>query len=362
MNKNLIVVEHVPAMIKLNFDGVKNHITDELKKYDVVVTHATIKACKKLATDINKVAGEIDAKRKSELSVMTAPIKEFDGQMKELVTLCKDGRTKLTSQIKVFEDETRREVEMLLDGYRGSLWHDNKVADKFQRTQFDDLVLLTSMTAAGNLSSKAKNEIEIRVAKDLAFQQTIEKRLLMLENASYKAGLAMPLEEGHVSTFLYGDDESYDRDLQRMLETEVKREADRVAMEASREATRIKREQAEKEHTEKQGECYVTAKDSLPDAEPDPVVAVTGKQAPAGEEVDVSGPVPVIDGGTTYIAYAQETTHQETPAPAGKATYRIQALFEVTVPDHIPADRIIAKLRAAMLKGGITSLKEIRTY
>ena len=72
-----------------------------------VVTADTLPDAKKLGTELNQMAKHIDDRRKAEVPNVSAPIRQFDAQMKELVTMCKSGRQKLLSQIQRFEDETR---------------------------------------------------------------------------------------------------------------------------------------------------------------------------------------------------------------------------------------------------------------
>jgi len=323
MKQNLITVKATPISIAVNFEESEEYLKCELKKYDVIVTQDTLKGCKKLSTDLNKVAAEIDAKRKAELATMTAPIKEFDAKMKSLITLCKDGREKITKQVKVFEDKTRLEVEKLLTDQRAEFWRTFKVKEKFLSAEFDDLIVLSSMTAKGNLTKKAWDALEDRCAADKNRQTEIENRLLKLENASYKAGLAAPLEEVHVRAFLYRDEEVYESELKLLLDAEVKRQA-------------AAKEKIEKETTERvQREAATQAVET-----PSSIAETESKPEPVEAKVEEKIEKPVATEGNTF--------------------HVIQARFEVSVPSHIPVDRVVAKLKKVMEEAGITSLKEIK--
>lgn len=323
MKKNLIVIKASTIKIDANFKEAEDHLKKELEKYDVVVTSETMKGCKELSTDLNKMAGDIDKLRKEKLSVMTAPIKDFDAKMKSLATLCKDGREKLLKQIKVFEDETRIEIDKKLTELLAELYVLNEVKDEYKTATIGDLVILTNMTAAGNLSGKAKATVKERVLADKQRQADKETRLLKLENESYKAGLKVPLTETHVAHFINIGEEEYQIQLRRLLAAEVQRQEEAEALtrkQLIKEAAVVVEEHA-KELTE---ETPVHAKTA------EPIV-----EKPA-EKIEK----PVAEKGNTF--------------------HVIQARFDVSVPSHIPVDRVVAKLKKVMEDAGITTLKEIK--
>src|SRR5690625_528 len=110
-----LTIDSAPAKLALNFEEVKKRLAAELSRYDgVVVTQETLADAKKLATELNQTAKAIDDRRKEEVAAVSEPIKQFDAQMRELVEMCKDGRAQLLDQVKVFEDEVRKQVHALL--------------------------------------------------------------------------------------------------------------------------------------------------------------------------------------------------------------------------------------------------------
>lgn len=245
--QELIKIENKPAVLTINFDELKTRLASELERYDVVVTEDTVADAKKLATELNQTAKFIDDRRKQEVAAVSDPIRKFDDQMKELVSMCKDGRQKLMEQIKTFEDETRETARQLLIEFRQAQWDEMGVADEFRRAKIDDLVMLTAVTKTGNLAAKASSEVTARVQADRALQDRTEMRLLKLENISYQAGLSAPLTRDHVAGFLFADDETYDAEIDRIIDAEKKREE--VAQQRMRE--RLEREQQAKELAER---------------------------------------------------------------------------------------------------------------
>ncbi len=319
MKKELIVISSVPAKFTADFEKAEAYLKSELEKYDVVVTLDTLAGSKELATELNKTAGSIDKKRREAVAEASEPIKSFDAKMKSLVDMCKEGRLKILDQVKVFEDETRKQVEILLVDYRAELWRELKVKEEFISAEFDDLIILTNMTKAGSLAGKAKAELEKRVNADKQNQDRVEKRLLLLENASYKAGLLAPLTRVHVNSFLFADDDTYNTHLDEIIESEKQRQA--VAEEAVRKRV-LKENKQDKDHP------------------------LTEPALPSSSGIDAQHAAQ----GTAYVKPA---------APVGQTMHVIRATFEVSVPDNIHVDRVVNKLKTVMEKAGITTLSKI---
>lgn len=228
--KNLPAQTELVASIKTlpelsgNFDEVRAYFVEELKKYDVVVTLETLPDAKKLATELNKAATEVKNRGKVVSTEAAAPIKLFDDRVKELAQLLLDARTKLTEQVKTFEDETRAKALAALQAYLVEQGSAKGIRPQFQRATVDDLANLSTLTGTGKLAAKPKAEVDARIAADLALQQQTDMRLVMLENESLKAGLAAPLTQNHVELFLYEPDDVYKMRLDHLFEAELQRE------------------------------------------------------------------------------------------------------------------------------------------
>lgn len=228
--KNLPAQTELVASIKTlpelsgNFDEVRAYFVEELKKYDVVVTLETLPDAKKLATELNKAATEVKNRGKAVSTEAAAPIKLFDDRVKELAQLLLDARTKLTEQVKTFEDETRAKALAALQAYLVEQGTAKGIRPQFQRATVDDLANLSTLTGTGKLAAKPKAEVDARIAADLALQQQTDMRLVMLENESLKAGLAAPLTQNHVELFLYEPDDVYKMRLAHLFEAELQRE------------------------------------------------------------------------------------------------------------------------------------------
>lgn len=244
----LVAAIKTPAVLTGNFDQVRAHFVEQLQRYDLVVTVDTLADAKKLATELNKAATEVKARGKAVATEAAAPINTFNEKVKELAQLLLDARTKLTEQIKRFEDETRAKAQEVLQGYLHEQWQAKGVKPEFQFAKVDDLANLSTLTGTGKLSAKAKGAVDERIQADLNLQTQTEMRLLKLENESYRAGLKVALERRHVETFLFAPEDQYQTRLAQLLQAEVEREAKaRAAHEAETKAAAERAQQAEAE-------------------------------------------------------------------------------------------------------------------
>jgi len=223
----LVVIDAAvtPAILKLDFEAIRVGLQVKLDKYDVVVTSDTLKDAKELGTKLNKTAGFIDDKRKELVAEASTDIKDFDAEMRGLTSMCKVGRTKLLDQIKVFEDETRDKVRVLLKSMLGVAYDQAQMAVEFMTVDIEDLVILSNLTAKGHLTAKAKQAISDRVAACKERERLVEKRLLELEALCYKKGLKSPLTRTHIDHFLMDDQSAYDTRLLTLIDVELDRQS-----------------------------------------------------------------------------------------------------------------------------------------
>lgn len=373
--QELIAVESRPAVLDVNFQEMKAHLQRELKKYDVVVTHDTVGDAKKLATELNQTANVIDQRRKDEVAQVSEPIRAFDANMRELVTLCKDGRQKILDQVKRFEDEARRRVSDLLHVHRDRLWAEYKVQPEFRNANYDDLVLLTSMTAKGNLAKSAADKLEAYVRDDKEVQDRTGMRLLELENRSYKAGLSAPLTRDHVHRFLQADDETYERELLRILDAEILREEqaqqrmreqiereqrqqEEAARKAAEEAEHRRRYEQEGAERRAKGECDgyhagpACADPKCWSRDDEQTAAATpGQMAAVPTRADLTGGKKSGESFATRIKPDNQTIG-----------ITVMCTFALDAPRQLPNSAIEAELRRVLAKAGISTLTSVQIY
>ena len=210
-----------------NFEEVKIKLSEGLKLYEIGVTADNLKDANAMATELNKLSGELDKLRKEKVKEVSAPIKEFEDKVKELVGMCQDSRQKILEQVKVFEDAERAKCLELLKKEALEIWEKLGIRDEFLKPQIADLAILSNLTATGNLTAKAKNEVWDRINAVKSLQDKSDMRLLQLENASYKAGLKSPLTKVNIERFLLeADEEVYQKRLGELIQNELKRQTE----------------------------------------------------------------------------------------------------------------------------------------
>lgn len=221
-----LTIENTPAVIDLNYEAFKAELEQHLEKYATVVTVDTVKDAKALATELNALKKDLDDRRKATIKYVSAPIKDADDKMKSLVAMVEEGRQHTLSQVRVFEQKRLDELLEDLTGRRDRLRADAEVQPEFfgAASELGDLVKLGNITATGRSTNKACQAVHDRVNQELSLQQAVDRRLLELENASYKAGLAAPLTRAHIEHFLKEPDETYAAKLQALLDAEIERD------------------------------------------------------------------------------------------------------------------------------------------
>lgn len=314
LDNALLVDAKVPAL-SVNFYEMEVLLSDHIAQYDITVTGETLKDSKALATELNKLAGNIDEKRKEVVKLVSAPIKDFDNQMKLLAGICQEGRQRITDQVKVFEDETRAQVQSLLSAHRAAYWEEMGIETIFRRAQIDDLIKLSALTKKGNLTAEAQREIERRVNLDADRMLLVKERLSRLEKICLDAGLDSPISAAHLSHVIELDDKVYRAELDRLLKAELERQ----------------RQAEQRARAREQARADILA------------------PRQGGRE----GPVPPASP-----APAEEVSEEvaETRTESGKVRWEVTATFYPQVPPTVSAEQLDREFRRVLEKAGVKTL------
>lgn len=243
MTMELQIINTTLPQIISNYDEMKSYLVENLKQYEIEVTQASLPQAKKMATELNGLAKQIDDKRKEILSSVEAPIDVFKNQIKELVGLCKNSREKILEQVKVFEDKTRAKCLELCKLSLQELYAKFEIQDEFKTITIEDLAIISNITETDKLTKSTQDTIANRVQAVFNLQSAVRIRLAELENACLKAGLKTPLERRQVESFLKLDEVVYNNELQKILGNEIKRQQE---MEARAEAEMQRKLEQEK--------------------------------------------------------------------------------------------------------------------
>lgn len=230
----LIVTSTLPVFTG-NFEVVKAQLLEGIKQYEIEVTEENISEAKKMATELNKLSTVINKVKSDKVHEVSAPIDVFKAQVGDLIDICQQGREKILSQVKVFEDQVRVKCKALLDIELENQLNERGIRPEFRTAVIDDLAVLSALTKSGALTKSAKEGVAQKVSELRGMQDKVDMRLLQLENAGLKAGLKSPLRREHVEAFLKAPDDQYDAQLSRLISIEISRQTETE--------TRIKAEQ-----------------------------------------------------------------------------------------------------------------------
>lgn len=272
-----ILIESTLPVLSGNFEEIRGKLAESLKHYEISVTDENLAQAKAMATELNKMAGEFDRRRKDVEAEVTKPIKAFKDQVDSLIAMCKSGREAILKQVAVFEEQKRQQV---LDLLVVELDRAKEDAGINAEIGIQDLVILSNMTPSGSLTKAARDAIQNRVDKVLAQKNLELARVAKAESESLKAGLE-PFTESQVAMILGLPD--FDQRLEKMIAQELDRQkriedVARAKVEAeqkAREAAELKRIEAEKGQIELDRIAKEVAEQKK--SEPQPVFTSSGE-------------------------------------------------------------------------------------
>lgn len=246
---NELQVTITPAQISANLTEIKAELLENLKSYDIEVTIETLTEAKKMATNLNKLAGEIDKRRKDVKKELAAPADAFNAQAVELAKLILDSREKILKQVAVFEDKQREHCKKLLQNELDTLYIENEVAKEYQTGNIEKLAILSNLTDKAKLTKAAVEKVAEIVKADKAVQDMVESRKADLNAITERAGIVGGIYDKLIEPFIKEPEAIYKTKLnelidgiikqQKAAEEKIKAEAERKARE---EAERLERE------------------------------------------------------------------------------------------------------------------------
>ncbi|EPR42690.1 protein of unknown function DUF1351 [Desulfovibrio sp. X2] len=112
----------LPA-ISFDFDGLKAFAEGIVEQYrGLIVQEDQIAGIKSEMAGLNKLKKQIDDARKETVRQVSAPVKEFEGKIKEICAIFDEAYGFLGGQVKAFEDrareDKRHEVQVIIDHLR----------------------------------------------------------------------------------------------------------------------------------------------------------------------------------------------------------------------------------------------------
>lgn len=317
-------IKTIPAIITFDFEAVRAHVSGHLSKYEnIVLTDESVKDGKELIKEINVTRKALDEARKNEAKKASEPIKAFEANMKELISLHDTLLDNLRVQIARFEAEQKQTIHNMLNELLQSEYAEKGVRAEFRKSTIDNLVLLGSLTAGGKLTAKAQGEVKQLAANDFALQAQTDLRLSQLETACYRAGLAAPLNIGHISHFIYDNEQDYQGKLAALMSSELEREKQAIEYRKAQELRAQQQAEAERARQE---------------------------QAAEAERLRAQQPVQQQEQAAQQPAEQSVVQPQQQPTQ-GKQRVLVSLVFDLEIPAHITnvviTSQLDAKLKAA---------------
>jgi len=110
--KEIVLNKQLP-IINMNFEEVKASLIETTEKYKgIIVTEEGLKDCKATQKELAGVRNKIDDYRKAIKREMEKPIKEFEGQCKELIGLVEEAEKPIKDGILIFDNKRRDEKKL----------------------------------------------------------------------------------------------------------------------------------------------------------------------------------------------------------------------------------------------------------
>ena len=221
---NELQITIIPAQVSANLAEIKADLLENLKQYDIEVTIGTLPEAKKMATDLNKLAGEIDKRRKDVKKELSAPVDVFNAQAVELATLILNSREKILKQVAVFEDKQKAHCLKLLQNELDTLYLENEVVKEFQTGNIEKLAILSNLTEKAKLTKGAQEKVADMVKADKNAQDMVESRKANLSAITERAGLIGGISDSLIMPFIREPEAIYTAKLNLIIDAEIMRQ------------------------------------------------------------------------------------------------------------------------------------------
>jgi hypothetical protein len=219
------------------------------------------KMAKADATAINKYATQFKKFVNDTFKRETDEVSRWKTDLMALVNELLDNRQKTLDQFAETRQAKLAEIRTKLMDTMIATWDELGVKPEFRKGDIEPFVLFGSMTEGGKLTKKAEGAVRTIANGNLAEQNRIAQRHMLIENRCLRADINPPLSYLHLGElFFTADDEAFNAKLEELVDEEITRRAEmaeRIAKQQEAETQRkideaLKRQQAESEQYEKE--------------------------------------------------------------------------------------------------------------
>ncbi|WP_368028849.1 DUF1351 domain-containing protein [Arcobacter sp. s6] len=364
--------------IKTNTEQLKRELIIHLEKYDIEVTEETEKDASKQATELNKLAKDLNSKRLEVSKLIKRPADELKDSIDELIALVQEKRIDILEKVEVFKSKRMLLIETLLNQELDLLYVSQNVSDKYQVVDIKPLIKETSLSKT-KLSKAALETLESMVRKVKALEDAVTIRELQLEMICTRSGLSFPIEINEVQHIIQED--NYQDLLNGMIENrlavqekmkaqakadEEKRiaEFERVEKEKQEalELARLQEREKEKQERE-QREAFRIAELERVEREKQEAIQAVKDEAIVKENQRIQE----IERKTKEEQHQRELAEKikiEEERKSGKKTVRVSAIFEVEVNVSLDNKTVIEGFREKLNEhfNSLLSVEEINQF
>lgn len=172
-------VQAKQANIETNFTEVRENLKCSLEKYKgLLVSEETLKDCKATQKELAGLRNKVDSYRKETKSKLQEPIKKFEEECKELLSLIVEVEKPIKEGIAKFDEERRQEKVLLALDYLNKQLEENNINEKFRKniSIHDIKINLT------NSIKSIKEEIDFKISNLKALQEAELREKALTKN------------------------------------------------------------------------------------------------------------------------------------------------------------------------------------
>jgi len=337
--------------IQTNTEQLKKELIIYLKKFNIEVTAETEKEASKKATELNKLAKDLNSKRLAVGKEIKKPADELKNSIDSLIEIVQDKRTSILDGVEVFKSKRFEIIRGLLNQNLQKLYIDMNVSERYQVVDIEPLVVEGSL-GKSNLSKKAIEALESQVRKVKALEDAVTIRTLQLEVTCVNKGLEFAIEFKEIENII--EEDNYDLLLNEMIDSRLelqerykKQEAERKLQDAKlaeekrlRDIQNAKEEQEYKIQLEKDNAAreIQRVKEEALRAENERLKAIEDEKQRVEQERLIAE--------QKLRAELEAKTKQE--EETGTKIVMLQANFQVEVPLNIDDEKVRLKFQAQL--------------
>ena len=188
----LQVLQQSIPVVEFNKEDLRVFLEQQLEKYkNLVVTVDTEKDCKKAKAELGKLETAIETFRKDTKKQLSEPIAQFESDCKELVTLIREVKKPIDTQLKEIEEHRRAEKEAAIREEIEKIVIEYELDEKHSAQIDIKESWLNKTTSMSKITTEIKNLAEtLKIAQmSVIRHQEIIKATCEMHNARLKTPL-----------------------------------------------------------------------------------------------------------------------------------------------------------------------------